>query len=287
MKLDEINIRDPFILPFEGRYYLYGTRGYNAWEQPADLTTLGFDVYVSEDLLEWSAPIEVFSYSKAFPADQNFWAPEVHYYQGRFYMFATFICQGQRRGTYILAADHPTAWFEPHSEGAITPSDWECLDGTFYVDQTGTPYMIFCHEWKQIKDGTISSVQLTPDLTRAVSTPRTLVTASSPAWVRVEENRFVTDGPFVYTTKTGEVLLFWSSMKEDAYVEAIALAENGDINGNWLNAAEPFFAKDGGHGMVFTSFDGKLYFVLHQPNDREKEHPILFEITDEQLLSYF
>lgn len=27
MKFNEIHIRDPFILPHEGTYYLYGTRG--------------------------------------------------------------------------------------------------------------------------------------------------------------------------------------------------------------------------------------------------------------------
>ena len=32
MKFNEIHIRDPFILPHEGTYYLYGTRGKNAWE---------------------------------------------------------------------------------------------------------------------------------------------------------------------------------------------------------------------------------------------------------------
>ena len=32
MKLSEIHIRDPFILPFEGKYYLFGTPGKFAWQ---------------------------------------------------------------------------------------------------------------------------------------------------------------------------------------------------------------------------------------------------------------
>jgi len=43
MKLNEINIRDPFILPYGGKYYMYGSRGFEA---------IGFDVYISEDLDE-------------------------------------------------------------------------------------------------------------------------------------------------------------------------------------------------------------------------------------------
>ena len=31
MKLADINIRDPFVLLHEGKYYLYGTRGATCW----------------------------------------------------------------------------------------------------------------------------------------------------------------------------------------------------------------------------------------------------------------
>ena len=31
MKFCDINIRDPFVLVENGRYYLYGTRGETAW----------------------------------------------------------------------------------------------------------------------------------------------------------------------------------------------------------------------------------------------------------------
>jgi len=38
-------------------------------------------------------------------------------------------------------------------------------------------------------------------------------------------------------------------------------------------------SNDGGHGMLFTTFDGKLMMVLHSPNDREAR-PRLFEMED-------
>lgn len=88
MKTSDIHIRDPFILPWEGRYYLYGTRGPTCWGK-AD----GFDVYVSTDLQNWSAPIEIFHNDGTFWADQNYWAPEVHFYKGSFYLFATFFSE--------------------------------------------------------------------------------------------------------------------------------------------------------------------------------------------------
>ena len=42
--------------------------------------------------------------------------------------------------------------FELHSDGVVTPHEWCCLDGSLYVDDDGTPWMVFCHEWQQVGD---------------------------------------------------------------------------------------------------------------------------------------
>ena len=82
------------------------------------------------------------------------WAPEVHKYKGEYYMFATFTKPNGLRGTYILKSDTPDGEFKPHSDGAVTPWEWECLDGTLYKED-GKVYCVFCHEHTQIFDGTI------------------------------------------------------------------------------------------------------------------------------------
>lgn len=50
-------------------------------------------------------------------------------------MFASFKSETRSRATQILSADHPNGPFLLHGEEPITPKDWECLDGTFYIDQ--------------------------------------------------------------------------------------------------------------------------------------------------------
>ena len=40
------------------------------------------------------------------------------------------------------------------------------------------------------------------------------------------------------------------------------------------------FEKDGGHGMIFKTFEGKLCLVLHSPNGGGLERAHLFEIED-------
>ncbi|MEH7097168.1 hypothetical protein [Neobacillus vireti] len=64
-------IRDPYILSYEEKYYLYGTRSATTWGL-AD----GFDCYVSEDLENWQGPIEIFHNDGDFWADRSYWAPE-------------------------------------------------------------------------------------------------------------------------------------------------------------------------------------------------------------------
>src|SRR5690606_40114691 len=48
-----------------------------------------------------------------FWSHTQYWAPEVHRYDGAYFMFATFTAEGHRRGTQILRADRPEG---PRSE---------------------------------------------------------------------------------------------------------------------------------------------------------------------------
>lgn len=276
MKIGEIHVRDPFIMKANGKYYLYGTRGSEAWGNRAT----GLDVFVSDDLEQWEGPREVFTPPEGFWADRQFWAPEVHAYRGAYYMFVSFKSETERRGTQILRAESPLGPFRPHSDGPVTPRDWECLDGTLYTDRAGLPWMVFCHEWVQVKDGEMCAVPLSDDLSRAVGTPVVLFQASEPAWARKGVEDYVTDGPFLYRTEHGRLLMIWSSFSEHGYVQAVAASQSGEITGPWTH--EPLlFDHDGGHGMIFRAHTEQLYLVIHSPNDWPKERPLLLPIREE------
>lgn len=279
MKRTDINIRDPFVLVHDGKYYLYGTRGATCWG-PAN----GFDVYVSEDMENWSEPIVCFENDGTFWADRNYWAPEVHEYQGKFYMFASFKNPDVRRGTAILKSDTPVGPFVPHSRGCITPADWECLDGTFYLSSAGKPYMVFCHEWVQAGDGEVCAIELTADLSAPVGEPRLLFHASDASWCKLMHhssgvNGCVTDGPFMWRTSDGTLLCLWASFSEGGYTEAVAKSDNGDIDGVFTQI-DPLFMDDGGHGMIFRALDGQLYLTLHSPNAHLEERPYFHKVKD-------
>lgn len=276
----DIHIRDPFVLPMpsEGKYYMFGTTGKTCWGG----ATSTFLVHVGSDLKKWEGPLVAFDAPPGFWADQNFWAPEVHEYRGRYYMFASFKADGLCRATQILVADHPLGPFVPNSDGPVTPAEWECLDGTLFVDEKGKPWMVFCHEWVQVHDGQMCAMPLTDDLRAPAGPPVLLFTASQlPVRFAPGQADFVTDGPFLYRTANGTLLMLWSSGGPEGYCIAIARSTTGTITGPWRQQPELLYSRDGGHAMIFRTLEGRLMLSFHGPNNTPHERPLFVPIRED------
>ena len=275
-KRQKIRIRDPFILTDleNGCYYMYGTTSLEDGSTRAGAT---FSVYKSYDLESFEEPKVIFDGAKAgFPYDRDYWAPEVHRYNGKYYLFGSCKASGKCRTTRIFVSDSPDGEYLPVSDKSITPAGWECLDGTFYVED-GTPYMVFCHEWVQVKDGEIWAQELSTDLSHATGEPFMLFKASdNPNVSEIEagSGNYVTDGPFLY--RDGERLhMIWSSFYKGRYL--VLGAESDSIRGKWVHGGSRFDF-DGGHAMIFTALDGKRMIALHAPNKAGFERAVFFEI---------
>lgn len=274
MRSTDFTIRDPFILPWEGVYYLYASDYVH-----------DFIVYTSTDLVNWTQPVKITDFPADFWATKDFWAPEVHYYKGHFYLFATMYSEKHCRGTQIFRSDSPMGPFLPISDGPATPADWMCLDGTLFVED-GKPYMVFCHEWLQVENGTMCTIPLSDDLSTPLASPRKLFAAADFPFVRrcpAVNNHpgggFVTDGPFLHRCENGDLLMIWSSFGEKGYLQSVLRSDNGKLSGKWL-PQKLLFEHDGGHGMIFKSFDHQMYLALHHPNCGP-ERLTLFPLTEE------
>ena len=267
--------RDPCIVPFEGKYYMYTSHN------------KGYGVRVSEDLLNWSSVKTVFDGTavEGFTGDTNFWAPECHYYNGKFYLFATYhSTDNNHRGVSIFSCDTPNGTFKLISKrsadaantGHITPIDWDAIDGTLYVDGAGKPWMVFVYEWTSTSDGIgrMAYAPLSDDLTYFTAEPQIMFKASDPAWA----SRQVTDGPWMYTCEDGTLLMIWSNMGSSGYAVGVAVSSNGRLDGEWTqmekalvtgNKTSIYSATEGGHGMLFKDFDGRMYLAIHTPNTED------------------
>jgi beta-xylosidase len=304
--LPDMPLHDPWILAHEESktYYLYtaGRSNVSGTNRSATVT------YKSKNLREWDGPYVVFTVPDGIWASptQGAWAPEVHRYNGKFYLFVTLHNSdrvidrpdestrvGDRpanvwvathmRGTIIAVADSPEGPFVPMKmDSPVPPADFMTLDGTLYIED-GVPWMVYAHEWLQTIDGMMEAIPLKPDLSAAAGDPIHLFKASDAPWLNASikpgkrQNSYVTDGPELYRTKTGQLLMLWSSYDRGSYVETVARSKSGKLAGPWEQLA-PLVGDDSGHGMLFHTFDGQLMMVLHQPfrNARGK----LFDMED-------
>lgn len=279
MNIREINIRDPYIMLHDDKYYMYGTRSETTWGLAE-----GFDCYVSEDLSEWDGPVEIFHRPEGFFSDRAFWAPECICYDEAFYLITTFGEASGRKGVFALKSLSPTGPFEMYSE-RLTPEDWVCIDGSIYFDDE-EPVLLFSHSFEDSPTGDICMVRLSKDLKTAVSEPLKLFEAAEAKWARpvpfakaefgIDGDVYFTDGPGVIKMEDGRLYMTWSSWSVCAYAVGVAVSDSGKIEGPWRQLEEPIYPVNGGHGMVFRDKAGELHFTLHYPNDKYLERPVIY-----------
>ena len=289
----DIRVRDPFV------YADTNTKTYYMYAQSANRKNsrfLGVEAYASKDLIHWRPPQTVMS----LPDDTDVtmvWAPEVHEFNGAYYLFVTLtyhktlpekkpVEKGNWppmhvRGTHIYRANSPLGPFKRLTNSSHTPEDWMALDGTLFVED-GTPYMVFCHEWVQLIDGTIDVVQLKDDLSGTVGKPQVLFNASDAPGVPANPQKGkITDGCFLYrSSKSRKLFMTWSTfIPGNGYCVLLTESESGKIRGAWVNQ-KLIYKENGGHGMLFRSFSGRLMMALHQPNSGGTERLRLYDVTD-------
>ena len=281
MKTNEINIRDPYVLLHEDRYYLYGTRSESCWGEAE-----GFDCYVSADRENWEGPVEIFHRPEGFWADRAYWAPECVYYRDAFFLITTLGAADRKKGVYVLRSDSPLGPFAPYGV-CLTPEDWSCIDGTLYLEE-GKPWLIFSHSFEDDPKGDMCLLPLKEDLSAPAGEPVTLFSAAEAPWARpvpfakaefgMDGDVYFTDGPCVKKLHDGELIMTWSSWSEQAYAVGVAMSENGRVRGPWRQLETPLYPANGGHGMLFEEKDGSLWFTLHTPNDKHLERPAFYQV---------
>ena len=287
--LDSIRLSDPCILADKATktYYMTGTGGM---------------LWKSKDLRLWTGPFKVAETDPNSWMGKNpmIWAAELHEYKGKYYYFATFTNRDvkidtvrgnviERRASHILVSDKAEGPYVPMQDSIYLPANMPTLDGTFWVEK-GKPYMIYCYEWLQNWNGTMEMIALKPDLSGSIGEAKLLFKASDSPWSREKDEQGnvvpnkVTDGPWLFRTKTGKLGMIWTSWIYNVYTQGVAYSKSGTLEGPWIHEQEPVTPPDFGHGMLFRTFGGKLLMAAHShkedKNGRYIRIPHLFEVDD-------
>ncbi len=292
VSLDELSMSDPFIFPDEKTKTYY-------------LTSTGGRLYKSQDLKMWTGPYPIIDLTGTW-MDGNFVAAaEIHYFGDKYYLAGTWndhnnlIENVPRRynvptnQTQLLVADNiegPYKPLVPEHDFCLGPEDWDIIDGTLY-QENDTTYMVFVHEWTQLIDGTMDYMPLSKDLTHRTAEPTTMFRASEADWSKemnsIGEATFglkmpgwVTDGPQMFRTQTGKLGMLWSSWGVNRYAQGIAYSTSGSIKGPWVQEKEAFKGDNSGHGMLFTTFEGKRLYIVHHVEGNGPRKPQIWEVDD-------
>ena len=287
--LDSIRLSDPAILADKSTstYYMTGTGGL---------------LWKSKDLAKWTGPFVV---TKTDPESwmgprPMIWAAELHQYKDKYYYFATFTNRNKiietvkgnvinRRASHVLVSNKPDGPYVPMQDSVYLPPEMPTIDGTFWVDTDGKPYLIYCHEWLQNWNGTMEKIELKPDLSGTIGQRKIMFFAYDSPWSkekdqngRIVPNK-VTDGPYLFKTQTGKLGMIWTSWVFSDYVQGVAYSESGTLDGPWVQEKEPITPPNFGHGMLFRTFEGKLLMSVHSHKSvhgRTVRIPHLFEVDD-------
>ena len=285
--LDSIGLSDPFILADArtNMYYMTGTGGM---------------LWKSKDLKRWDGPFKVAETDSAswMGPKPMIWAAEIHPFKDKYYYFATFTNRAvkidtfrgnviERRACHVLVSDKPDGPYRPMKDSIYLPANKPTLDGTFWIDKDGKPYMVYCYEWLQNWNGTIEKIELKPDLSGTVGVGKVLFRASDAPWSREKDENGndrpnkVTDGPYLFRTKSGRLGMVWTSWVYSVYTQGVAYSQSGTLDGPWVQEKDPVTPPDYGHGMLFRALNGKLLMSVHSHksvNGRYIRIPHLFEV---------
>lgn len=255
-----VPLADPFILLYKDTYYAYGTGAAN-----------GIEVMTSVDLKKWrraANPKERLALHKDDSyGDKWFWAPEVYYVNGKFYMYYSaeeHIC--------VATSDSPTGPFIQQEKKPMLEGE-KAIDNSFFIDDDGTPYLFF----DRFNDGlNIWVAELEKDLmTIKKETMHPCIHVSQEwekVWPRVNEGVFVIKHEGIY-------YMTYSANSYESQFYGIGCATATDIMGEWTKYPHnPLLQKPGklvgvGHSSMFKDKKGQWKITFHAHQSESAIHP--------------
>ncbi len=267
-KQAQVPFGDPYILLHDGVYYAYGTHADN-----------GIEVMISTDLKNWKWHSSLAIHKNDSWGDRWFWAPEVYYVNGKFYMYYSadeHIC--------VATSNSPTGPFIQDIKEPMLEDN--AIDNHLFIDDNGTIYQYFV----RFNDGSgkpndgnyIWVAELENDYQTIKRQTMNLCLSVDREWENVWPK--VVEGPFV-VKHNGKYYMTYSANSYESQNYGIGYATADNPYGPWTKyEGNPILQKPGelvgtGHHSLFKDKDGVLKIVFHAHNSKEKIHPRLMYVS--------
>jgi len=273
IKTDVVEIGDPFVLLYEGKYYMYATT-----HRHAGGIKPGFKVWVSDDMVKWED--KGLCYYEPKWGFECFWAPEVYYHEGKFFMyFSAKWSKNKSMRTGIAVADSPLGRFED-VDGQPMDFGYAAIDGSVLIDDDGKKYFYYAKDCSEnIVDGKNTSqiwvVRLKDDMITTEG-EHTLVSTPDNEWELMNDEYRWNEGP-VMLKRDGLYYLFYSSSPFWSPNYSVNYSTSKSPFGPFVKAKEnpilvqiPGEISGPGHNAFFETKGGQLMTCYHIHTNMDK-----------------
>lgn len=249
---------DPSVILVGDTYYATGTSSEWAPYYP---------LYTSKDLVNWEQTGHVFEKMPEWTSG-SFWAPELYYHKGTFYVYYT--ARRKTDGVSVIGVattDDPKKGFT--DRGIIREWGSEAIDGFVFKDDDGKLYFSWkAYGLERNREVALMACEMSEDALKLTGEPFEMLKADGKP-ISAEGQVMTRRGEWYY--------LFYSSQgccgRDCDYQLEVARAKN--LKGPWETCpANPILAggvewKCPGHGTLVTLPDKRSYFLYHAYNVKE------------------
>jgi GH43 family beta-xylosidase len=266
----EAPAQDPQVVYAEGRYHYCESTAQGIFIRSA----------IRLDLLARSTPVRIWAPSRRGPCSKNIWAPELHFLDGRWYVyFAADDGRNENHRMWVLASDDSNVRGRYSLQGCLDTQGW-AIDGTVF--RSGRQLYFVWSGWPGSTDGQQNLYVSRMASPIELCGGRTLIASPNQAW---ERNAMpICEGPQVLQRGDRTFIVYSASASWTADYCLGMLVHDG--NGDFLHASSwrkvgQVFAKNDyacgvGHCGFVTAPDGTDWILYHAKtrqrpgwNDRE------------------
>ena len=270
---------DPWVIEHNGKYY---------WSQ-SNNPTREIRLWESDSLDEPGVARAIWKAPARGPYSKEIWAPEIHFRNGRFYVFfAADNGRNENHRSYVLISENDDPYSKYELYGPFYTGDdfadktnnrW-AIDSTLFIYKE-KPYLIWSG-WEDDQDVQYLYIaRLQDDLKQTASARVKICHNADYLWERVEERegtRGLCEGPEILESPNGRIFLSyscgasWLPTYKVAFLELIG--DDPMSPDSWKKLNEPWFQADGiqfgiGHGSFARDAEGRTRYVYHAKTKRE------------------
>ena len=202
----------------------------------------------------------------------SIWAPELHYYNGRWYIYAAIVygSNASSRRMYVLESKSSDPLGSYTMIGELSTSGW-AIDGTL-MEYSGKLYFIWSG-WPGGVNGRQNLYIARMSSPKKISGSRVLISSASQGWETLNNDPYVNEGPEVLK-HNGKVFIIYSangSWYKNYCLGMLTLSGSNPLSASaWKKSGPVFSSGNGvygpGHASFVKSPDRKEDWIVYHAN---------------------